>query len=156
MTDLEKRIRVLEDRSAIADILAIYGPAIDGASRDYIASVWAEGGVFDRGPSGVQSGSEIWDYALSKEHQDWIRTGVAHAYTAPHISIDGDTAHATGYVSIFLREGDGHKAWRVTANRWDFVRTDAGWKITRRTNRLIDGGEPALKLLHDQAQAAKN
>jgi hypothetical protein len=35
----------------------------------------------------------------------------------------------------------------VVANRWDLVRTPAGWKIKRRTLRLIDGSEPAREIL---------
>jgi hypothetical protein len=154
MKTIEQRLTEIEDRFAIQNILAIYGPAIDGASSKFISSVWTKDGVFDRGPTGKQTGSEIWDYADGGEHQSWIKTGVAHIYTAPHVTINGDTAVATAYVSIFLREGEAHKPWRVTANRWDFERTPEGWKINRRTTRLIDGGRPAIDLLHERAAAA--
>jgi hypothetical protein len=41
----------------------------------------------------------------------------------------------------------GFRIHRVGANRWDLVRTDAGWKIKRRTLRSLDGSEPARELL---------
>jgi hypothetical protein len=43
-----------------------------------------------------------------------------------------------------LREG---AVWRVAANRWELLRTPAGWRVTARTNRLLDGTEEARDLL---------
>ncbi len=37
----------------------------------------------------------------------------------------------------------GYHIHRVVTNRWDFARTSYGWKIKRRTLRLVDGSEPA-------------
>ena len=37
----------------------------------------------------------------------------------------------------------------VGANRWELVRTMAGWKIRRRTLRPLDGTEPARELLRN-------
>ena len=42
----------------------------------------------------------------------------------------------------------GYHIHRVVTNRWDLVRTPAGWRIKRRTLRLVDGSEPARQLLH--------
>jgi hypothetical protein len=36
---------------------------------------------------------------------------------------------------------------RVSANRWEFVRTDEGWKIKCRTLRPLDGTKPARDIL---------
>jgi hypothetical protein len=41
----------------------------------------------------------------------------------------------------------GYHIHRVVTNRWDLVRMPAGWKIKRRTLRLVDGSEPARQLL---------
>jgi hypothetical protein len=32
-------------------------------------------------------------------------------------------------------------------NRWELVRTSTGWKIKRRTIRLVDGSEPSREIL---------
>jgi hypothetical protein len=36
---------------------------------------------------------------------------------------------------------------RVSANRWEFVRTGEGWKIKSRRLRSLDGTEPARDIL---------
>jgi hypothetical protein len=41
----------------------------------------------------------------------------------------------------------GFRIHRVGVNRWELVRTNAGWKIKRRTLRPLDGTEPARELL---------
>ncbi len=42
---------------------------------------------------------------------------------------------------------------RVAANRWEFVRTAAGWKINRRTVRSLDGSLPAREILRGAVEA---
>lgn len=41
----------------------------------------------------------------------------------------------------------GFRIHRMTANRWDLVRTPQGWKIKHRTLRQLDGSEPARAIL---------
>ena len=41
----------------------------------------------------------------------------------------------------------GFHVHRVSANRWEFVRTEEGWKISRRTLRPLDGTAPARDIL---------
>jgi hypothetical protein len=36
---------------------------------------------------------------------------------------------------------------RVSADRWEFVRTDEGWKIKRRTLRPLNGAPPEREIL---------
>jgi len=55
----------------------------------------------------------------------------------PFIEISGDSATALCYSQVMVPEGDRWFAWRVAANLWELDRTDAGWKVTRRVNRLV-------------------
>jgi len=41
----------------------------------------------------------------------------------------------------------GYHIHRVVTNRWDLARTSSGWKIKRRTLRLVDGSEPSRDIL---------
>jgi hypothetical protein len=65
----------------------------------------------------------------------------------PHISITGDTASALNYSQIFRCEGDHFVPFRIAANFWELVRDGDGWKVARRTNRLLNGADEALELL---------
>ena len=47
----------------------------------------------------------------------------------------------------------GYHIHRVVTNRWDLVRTASGWKIKRRTLRLVDGSEPSRDLLRGAFEA---
>jgi hypothetical protein len=48
----------------------------------------------------------------------------------------------------------GYHIHRVVTNRWDLVRTPSGWKIKRRTLRLVDGSAPARDVLRGALPAA--
>ena len=46
---LERRLRLIEDRFEIYNLIASHPPSADTGDGDYTASVWTEDGVFDRG-----------------------------------------------------------------------------------------------------------
>jgi hypothetical protein len=148
---LEKRVRELEDRLAIYQLLSTYGPAVDSGESRAAANLWAEDGVYDVGgmyqAKGHDAIAALYD---AKGHQDLIHAGSAHATGMPNVKVNGDTAQAVAYSQVLLKDGDGFKIWRNSANRWDLVRTDKGWKINLRYNRVLDGSQTS----HDVIRAA--
>ncbi len=159
---LEERVRLIEDRFAIYDLIARHPPSADTGAGEFVASVWAEDGVFDRGaefprPSGraaIAAGS------ANPEHHRAIEEGIAHFAGLPYVWVDGDTAVAISYLQILVPDrvgpvfevpnhgsSRGFHVHRVSANRWEFVRTEEGWKISRRTLRPLDGTAPARDIL---------
>jgi hypothetical protein len=50
-------------------------------------------------------------------------------------------------MSFIQRIGDQFLLTRHDATVLELVRTDAGWKVERRTNLLMDGSEESRKLL---------
>jgi hypothetical protein len=159
---LEERIRRIEDRLEIYNLIASHPPSADTGARDYTASVWTEDGVFDRGaefpaPTGRAA---IAGGSSSPEHHRAIEQGIAHFAGLPYVRISGDTAFAISYLQILVpdRVGPvfevpnhgatrGFHVHRVSANRWDFVRTEEGWRIKRRRLRALDGSEAAREIL---------
>jgi hypothetical protein len=159
---LEDRIRAIEDRLAIYNLIASHPPTADTGGSDHIAASWVEDGVFDRGEnlSSPRGRDTIAKQVQSAEHQAAIAGGLAHFTGLPHIVIDGDTAVVTSYLQILVPQtqgdpvevpnhgsGKGFRVHRMTANRWELVRTAEGWKFKHRTLRQLDGTEPARKLL---------
>jgi hypothetical protein len=159
---LEQRVRIIEDRLEIYNLIASHPPSADTGASDYTASVWTEDSVFDRGaefarPTGrtaIAAGSS------SLEHHRAIEQGIAHFAGLPYVKISGDTAFAITYLQILVPDrvgplfdvpnhgsSRGFHVHRVSANRWDFARTTEGWKITRRTLRPLDGSAPAREIL---------
>jgi len=159
---LDERLRRLEDRFEIYNLIASHPPSADTGDGAYVAGVWTEDGVFDRGaefarPQGRQA---IAGTSTSAEHRRAIEAGIAHFAGLPYVRITGDTAFAISYIQILVpdRVGPvfevpnhgatrGFHVHRVAANRWEFVRSEAGWKIARRTVRALDGSPPAREIL---------
>lgn len=148
MRALEERIALLEDRLAIAGLMASYGPAVDSGSAEAAAELWTADGSYDAGIVHFRSAEEIERMVRTEPHTGFIASGAAHLSTPPRIEIDGDTAVSYCYQQVMLRdvESDAFRAWRVSANRWEWQRTSEGWKVKRRVNRLLDGGEEARAL----------
>ncbi|CAN5705741.1 hypothetical protein BH11ACT6_BH11ACT6_17440 [soil metagenome] len=74
----------------------------------------------------------------SDGHQNLIAAGIGHFAGPLLIDLDGDTATAINYSLIMRREDDRFYLWRVSAVRWDLARADSGWRVQRRSNRLLD------------------
>jgi len=159
---LEDRIRVIEDRLEIYNLIASHPPSADTGGSEHIAASWVEDGMFDRGEnlSSPRGRDVIASHVLSAEHQAAIAGGLAHFTGLPHVVIDGDTAVVTSYLQILVPQtqgdpvnvpnhggGKGFRVHRMTANRWELVRTREGWKFKHRTLRQLDGSEPARKIL---------
>lgn len=159
---LEQRLRLIEDRLEIYNLIASHPPTADTGAEDSTASMWTEDGVFDRGiefprPTGRAA---IAGGSANPEHHRAINAGIAHFAGLPYVRITGDTAFAISYLQILVPDrvgplfdvpnhgsSRGFHVHRVSANRWEFVRTDAGWKINCRRLRSLDGTQPARDIL---------
>ena len=166
---LEERVRLIEDRFAIYDLIARHPPSADTGAGHYAEAVFTEDAVFDRGAdlSGAVGNKAIGAHLQSPGHQAAIAGGLAHLASLPHITINGDTAVVVSYLQILTpkKAGDavevpnhgasrGYHIHRVVTNRWDLLRTPSGWKIKRRTLRLVDGSEPSRDILRSALPAA--
>jgi len=81
---LEDRIRAIEDRLEIYNLIASHPPSADTAGKDHIAASWVEDGVFDRcenlsSPHGRES---IANQVISLDHQAAIERGDRHVLSA--------------------------------------------------------------------------
>lgn len=150
MTDpaLLARLQALEDREAIRELIAQYGPLADSGDAHSVAVLWSEDGVYAVDGFGESQGhAAIARLIQGSAHQALMAAGCAHLLGPVSISLTGDTASARGH-SIVLRHGDaGFDVYRVSANRWTLARTPQGWRVTRRDNALLDGKAAARMLL---------
>ena len=166
---LERRLRAVEDRLEIYNLIAAQPASADTGASRYAEAVYTEDGVFDRGPdlSGAAGNKAIGASLQSAGHQTAIAGGHAHFTGLPHVTINGDSAVVVSYLQILTpkKSGEpievpnhgasrGYHIHRVVTNRWDLVRTPSGWKIKRRTLRLVDGTEPSRGVLRGALPAA--
>jgi SnoaL-like domain len=146
---LAARVKELEDRLAIYELMATYGPAVDGAARDVAAGLWTEDGSYDSGVGVFEGSAGVGEMVTGDMHQGIIKGGSAHLISLPHLEVDGDRAVATCYSQLLRYDSQNavFRIWRATANRWELVRTEGGWRVQRRINKLLDGSEEARALL---------
>jgi SnoaL-like domain len=158
---VEDRLRAIEDRLEILNLIASHPPSADTGADYFTRSVYTADGVIDLGGGKTAAGNEeVAAMSKTPGHQAAIAGGLAHFAGLPRIDIDGDTATVFSYLQILTPHPTaephevpnhgvtkGFRIHRVGANRWDLVRTASGWKIKRRTLRSLDGSEPAREVL---------
>ncbi|MGE0747617.1 MAG: nuclear transport factor 2 family protein [Rhodospirillales bacterium] len=163
---LEDRIRAIEDRLEIYDLIARHPPSADTGATEYTRTVWVEDGVFDRQIAAAHGREEIAAGVATPAHRAAIEGGIGHFVGLPAIAIDGDTAVVINYLQILVPQtqgepvevanhgaSKGYRVHRFSANRWELVRIDGRWKVARRLLRVIDGSEPARELLRGAVTA---
>ena len=99
---LDARLRAIEDRLEIYDLIASHPPSADTGADYYTRVAFAEDGSFDRGEGldGAVGNEAIAAMTQTPGHQRAIAGGLAHFTGLPHIAIDGDTASVTSYLQL--------------------------------------------------------
>lgn len=140
MNSIETRLAMLEDREAIRTLIALYGPLADAGNAARAAALWTPDGGYDIGSHGVHRGRAAIARLLNgAEHRALVEHGVGHLLSVPVIELSGDHATAWTHSCVLRRSAEGWVVHRVAANRWQLVRTDEGWRVAERINRLLDG-----------------
>lgn len=147
IADLLGRIQRLEDERDIARLIASYGPAVDAGDADAAARLWAADGVYDIDLMRMEGRDEVRAMVDSKAHQKMVAHGCSHFLGPAVVTVDGDTAVAVCESLVLVRDGDGYRVWRSTANHFALRRIDGQWRISVRTSRVLDGNPEAHALL---------
>lgn len=150
---LEQRLQLLEDTHEITQLVAAYGPLVDGGEPDLVAELWTDDGVYDVDEITMTGRDEIRAMVRSKNHQGWIKGGCAHFLGPAKVTVDGDEAVAVCHSLMIVNRGGAFEeapefvVRRATAHHLELTRTDEGWRVAKRTSRVLDGREEAPALL---------
>lgn len=135
LADALRRIQRLEDEAEIRNLLSSYGLATDGGSADATANIFAEDCHIDiDGAAFMEGRDQARGIVSSPLHQE-IMPNSAHLMGPFHIKWQGEMAVATGYATVYLKEGDTVKIWRQSYGRWELVKRDGRWQVLNRTSR---------------------
>ena len=149
IAQLEARLRHVEDQLEIVNLVSSYGPLVDSGDADGAAALWTEHGVYDVDTGTYEGQDGIAEMVRSRPHQGLIGRGCAHVTGPPRVRTDKDNAVAVTHSQLVVRNASGgYDVLRATAHRWELVRTPAGWRVERRTSRLLDGSAAARDLLN--------
>lgn len=151
---LEERLCALEDEREITRLILSYGPLVDSGCAADVAGLWEPDGVYDVDELLMTGRDEIAAMVRSRNHQGWICGGCAHVVGPPHVVVTGDEATAVGYTLMIVNGPDGFTLHRATANHWRLRRGPDGWRVTARTNRVLDGRPESPDLLASHFPAA--
>lgn len=149
LTDLEARVRRIEDERAIERMIASYGPLVDAGEADAAAGLWADEGRYDVEGWSMQSRDDVADMVRSDAHEGLIARGCCHFLGPVVATVDGDEAVAVCESVLFVKASKGFHAWRAGANLFRLTRRDGRWQIVQRTTRTLDGGLDARRLLSE-------
>lgn len=148
---LERRVAQLEDQLGVLQVTSAYGPLVDAGLAEEVAALWEPDGTYDYDTDArpLRGREAIAAMVRSDAHQRFIHEGCGHVVGPPTIHVDGDEATATCYSLLVRRDvdGSGYRVARLSANRWELRRGEHGWRVTRRTNRLLDGRDEGRELL---------
>lgn len=147
IAQLEARLQRLEDERAIAQLIASYGPLVDAGAAEEVAALWEATGIYDVDEVYLDGHDQLVAMVSNPPHQDWIAGGCAHVVGPAHVVVTGDAAVAVCHSLMVVREDGRFVVRRATANHWELSRTSAGWRATRRTNRVLDGRSESPQLL---------
>src|SRR5215469_9481963 len=150
---VEHRLREIEDRLEIYNLIAGHPASADTGSSHYPMQVYLEDGVFDRGEV-TKGAAALGAQVVTPAHLQASETGVCHFAGLPHVRIDGDTASVTSCLQILMPDPNGpvvelanhgsskgYRVHRLGANRWELARTKEGWKVKHRTSRPVETKE---------------
>lgn len=150
---LEDRLGRLEDELAITRLISSYGPLVDGGEADAVAGLWTEDGVYDVDEGHMAGRDQLAGMVRSRAHRGWISGGCAHFLGPAHVTLHGDSAVAVCHSLMVVNDGGefgtdaAFGVRRATAHHFELVRTEEGWRVARRTSRVLDGRLEAPALL---------
>jgi hypothetical protein len=154
LADLARRIGELEDKFEILQVIAGYGPSVDGGAAREAGMLWTENSWYDTDSSPAAAtphGRLGIENAAKRFLEDPV--GLAHISHLPLIKVEGDHATAVNHSNTFHQEGDTFRVGRVSSNRWYFCRVDGKWQIERRVNRLLTGSPESKDVLAEGTRA---
>jgi uncharacterized protein (TIGR02246 family) len=131
---LEKRLRRLEDREEIAEILVEYGRTLDAGDAEAYSRLFARDGEWIGGKFRANSPAQIKEMIERLVASRGGNDGSNHIMSNFVIRVDGDTAKAWSRWMLVVPGTDGKPTIRI-AGRYDdlLIREDGHWKFLRRS-----------------------
>lgn len=142
----------MSDRDEIVDLIHEYARRIDDGDFDGVGALFADGAVC--GPDGapIAEGAEAVAalYAATTRRFDDGTPHSHHVTTNVSVTVDGDTATARSYFTVF-QATDGIPLQPIVAGRYadTFARGGDGWSFRRRVMDLRLVGDVSRHLLID-------
>jgi len=149
---LKGKVRLLEDKEAIRDVLVRYSFNADLYRTENFLKLWTDDLTFVRDASGQEEILKGKDTIRNMQDEEEKLNkalpvyGSEHLQLNYHIDVDDDTAVATGYQLIVQRWEGGYGIRLCTMRQFRLKRVEGSWLINEAQSRLI-GGTACEKLV---------
>lgn len=138
MSGVERRLKRLEDRAELQDLVVRYFVAVDGDDYTALSEILSSGMSFAASGFPGGSGRESVVNALKSARNAMGATVHTHDYTLLDIQDDG---HATGLVGAHLELAIGNQTVYAAVRYVDeYIREAGSWHIHRREMKVIHAG----------------
>ncbi|KAJ5403949.1 hypothetical protein N7509_003820 [Penicillium cosmopolitanum] len=127
---LQERLRLLEDKQELHELLDQYCKTPDRHDFQGHANTYAEDGQQQYGPWGAVKGRDNIARIIKKNESNVVDQ--LHYMTNMRFEIDGDTATGTSYlIMVVIRDAEKRTdtLWQGGPYEWKFLRTEEGWRI---------------------------
>jgi len=132
MTELDDRVRRLEDLLEIHQLFVDYGLALDAGDFDAYAALFAEDGEVLLGPLGRAKGRDEIKAFMTQALGGQAGSSF-HIISSPQVRLDGDTATSQVMWSVVTRDSSGQASLTMIGrHRDDLVRERGRWRFARR------------------------
>jgi SnoaL-like domain len=138
MSDLEQRVRRLEDRAELEELAIRYFRSADDDDYEAMAACYATDATFKAGGFGSASGREGVVEMLRGQRVHMVKT--IHTFDTMLLEFQGED-EASGVIGAHLELGlGGTTVWAAARYHDDFVRRDGLWQILNSEMRVIHAG----------------
>ena len=126
---LEQRLRRIEDRSELSDLVATYGRAVDDRDVGLLEDLYTEDAVFDAVEGPVRGRREVVAYYLTRMRLFGPSYHIPHSQTVEFVSDDEATGIVCAHAELGMPEG----AFWVGLRYHDrYAREEGSWRFRER------------------------
>lgn len=127
--DLDQRLRRVEDRIELADLVATYGRAVDDRDVELLTSLYTTDAVFDSVMGPVRGRDDVVRYYLERMRMYGPSFHIPHSQTVEFTSDDEATGVVTAHAELGMPDG---AFWIGLRYHDHYVREDGRWRFRER------------------------
>ncbi len=150
MSDIESRLKYIEDRTALHDVLIAYCTAVDSLSdMDGLLACFTEDATLDL--SGLNLPVFHGHDGIRQFFGQVFIDMTHHAHYATNfrvVKLDGDKAECRAYIMGMGRASSGLEILVYVHYELEYVRTGAGWKMSKFGEGLLMPMPESLTAIH--------
>lgn len=134
MDDLEARVRTIEDRLAISDLVATYARAVDDRDLDLLRVLFSSDAVFDSVAGRAEGPDAVIDYYADRLSRFTASFHVPHSATVEFTGPDTATGIVAAHAEMAMPDG---AFWVALRYHDDYVREEGRWRFRERTVKQL-------------------